>query len=391
MTLTQFAVRYRPVTYVLMASFMVLGLVAMMTLSRREDPDLQGRFVQIIALYPGATAQQVEELVTDRLERTLLEIDDIKVVRSTSRSGISVLQAECSDHTHDIKKFRDELRDRIGDVRGSLPTGVLSVEVNDRFADTAALIIGVTREGATDREREDIAKRVRDRLRTFPDVAEVNLIGVQQERVYIDLSAQRLAQQGITGSQVMQAISRRNVLPATGGSVALGKVRFAIEPTGQIDGARDLERLVVATAGTTPIYLRDIGTVQRGYADPSPYLLRVNGKRAVGISVTMRAGRNITTLGEEAEREFRRLAPEMGAGVKLTLLNDLPRSVVGRLKEFQENLWSGIALIVVVLYLFMGLRSALIVGVMLPFTVLGTFAMMKFEIYLANFFLCNNI
>src|SRR5689334_13313739 len=125
MSLTQFALRYRPVTYVLLAAILGLGLLATFLLPRREDPDLQGRFVQIIALYPGAAASQVEELVTDRLERALLELDDIKTVTSTSRAGIAVLQVETSDQVKDIKKFRDDLRNRVGDIRGSLPRGVL--------------------------------------------------------------------------------------------------------------------------------------------------------------------------------------------------------------------------------------------------------------------------
>lgn len=376
MSLTRFAFRYRPVTYVLLAASMGLGLLAVFTLSRREDPDMQGRFVQIIALYPGANAGQVEELVTDRLERTLLELDDIKTVKSTSRPGIAVLQAECADQVKDLKKFRDELRNRIGDIRASLPTGVQSVDVNDRFGDTAALVVGLTRDGATDRERETLAKQVRDRLRTLPDVAEVNLVGEQQERLYIELSSQRMAQLAVTPSQVAQAIQRRNVLPDSGGSLASGGARFAIQPTGNLHDVSDLQNLVISTSGNVPIYLRDIAEVTRGYADPSPFLFRVNGKPAVGVSVTMRKGFNIVALGDEVKREFAALRPHLPAGTQLTVINDLPRSVVGRLAEFNENLLTGVALILFVLYLFMGLRSALIVGAMLPITILGTFALM---------------
>jgi multidrug efflux pump subunit AcrB len=376
MSLTQFAVRYRPVTYVLLASIMALGMMAIFTLSRREDPDLQGRFVQIIALYPGATAQQVEELVTDKLERTLLELDDIKTVRSTSRPGIAVLQAECSDQEHDIKKFRDDLRNRVSDARPGLPSGVLSVDVNDRFADTAALIVGVTLEGATDRQREDVARLVRDRLRRLPDVAQVDLVGEQQERVFITLSPQRMAQLAVTPTQVAQAIAQRNVLPASGGTLALGSVRFSIQPTGNINAADELAGLVTASPNGVPVYLRDIATITRGYADPSPFLFRVDGKPAVGVAVTMRKGFNITALGDEVKRQFATLEPELPTGARLTLINDLPRSVEGRIAEFNENLLTGVLLIVAVLYLFMGMRSALIVGAMLPITVLGTFALM---------------
>src|SRR5262249_37994976 len=150
------------------------------------------------------TAQQVEELVTDKLERTLLELDEIKTVTSTSRPGIAVLRPEVADRARDLKEFRDELRDRIADIRPSLPSGVLSVDVNDRFVDTAALIVGVTQDGTTDRQREKLAKKVRNRLRTLRDVAQVDLVGEQQERITITLSAQRMAQLSITPTQVAQ-------------------------------------------------------------------------------------------------------------------------------------------------------------------------------------------
>ncbi len=376
MSLTRFAIRNKRVTLVLLASILGLGLVAIFTLSRREDPDLQGRFVQIVASYPGATAQQVENLVTDRLERSLLELDDIKNVRSTSRPGIAVLQAECADQTRDLKKFRDELRDRIGDIRTSLPAGVLSVEVNDRFGDTAAVIVGVTEDGATDRQRGYVARRVRDRLRTLPEVGQVDLIGEQQERVWITLSAQRMTQFAVSPTEVAQAIARLNVLPGAGGSVAPGATRFSIQPSGNITDPADLARLIVASPNGVPISLRDFATVTRGYADPSAFLFRVDGKPAVGVSITMRRGFNIMVLGEDVKRQFERLRADLPAGVRLTLVNDLPRSVERRMTEFKQNLWMGIALIVVVLTLFMGLRSALIVGVMLPITILGTFAAM---------------
>lgn len=376
MSLTRFTMRNRPVIYVLLAFLMGLGLLALFTMSRREDPDLQGRFVQLVALYPGATARQVEELVTDRLERTLLELDDVKTVQSVSRPGIVVLRVEVADRARDMKKFRDELRNRVGDARAGLPSGVLSVEVNDRFADTAALILGVVRDGATDRQREDLARRVRDRLRRLPDVAQVDLIGAQPERISITLSARRMALYGVTSAQIAQAVAQRNVLPGTGGSVALGSVRLAIEPTGELASAGDLNGLVVAAPNGVPVYLRDVARFVRGYADPSPSLFRVNGLPAVGVTVTMRTGFSITALGQKVDGALAELRPELPAGTEIVRVNDLPASVVGRIAEFSDNLISGILLIAFVLYLFMGRRSALIVAVMLPMTILGTFALM---------------
>lgn len=376
MSITRFAIKNRPLTYVLLVSILGLGALAISTLSRREDPDLQGRFVEIIALYPGATAQQVEEQLTDRLERTLLELDDIKNVNSSSRPGMAVLQTECSDRVHDLKSFRDELRNRIGDIHSTLPEGVVSIDINDRYADTAAMIVGVTRSEATDRELGDDARLVRDRLRNLHDVAKVELLGEQEERIWVTLSPQKLARFAIGVNDLARSIARYNVLPATGGSLASGTTRFSIQPTGNITDINELNSLIVAAPGGAPIYLRDVAEVKRGYADPPQMLFRVDGKPAVGVSVTMRKGFNITALGDEVREKFAALQPELPYGTTLTMINDLPRSVVTRMAEFRDNLWSGIALIIVVLTLFMGIRSAAIVGVMLPITILGTFACM---------------
>jgi len=382
MSLTRWAFRYRLVTWALLVALMVWGGTAALTLPRREDPDLQGRYVQIIALYPGASALQVESLVSQKLERALQEVDDAKTVRSTSRPGIAVLDVEVADRARNMKAFRDDVRNRVGDARASLPAGVVSVEVNDRFFDTAALILAVTRPGASDRERETLAKSLRDRLRTLPDAGQINLVGEQQKRVTVSLSPARMAQLGITPSQVADAIAKRNVLPSQGGSLALGASRLPIEPTGEVRDLNDLASLVVAAPVredglAAPVYLRDVATLARGYADPSPYLLRVNGEPAVGLSVTLRKGRTISALGSEVDALLASFRSTLPPGARVQVLNDLPHSVDGRMNEFRDNLLTGLVLIFVVLSLFMGLRSGLIVGVMLPITILGTFALMQ--------------
>jgi multidrug efflux pump subunit AcrB len=376
MSLTRLAVRYRPVTYLLTFVLLALGLFAVFALPRREDPDLSARFAQVVALYPGASAAQVEELVTERLERTFREIEDVKTVTSTSRPGMSVLQIEAADRTRNLDRMMQDMRNRAADVRGDLPRGVTSVIVNDRFADTAALILAVTKDGATDREREDLAKRMRDRLRRLPDVAEVKLLGDQQEVITVALSSQRLAQMGIPPSQVGDAIARANILPQSGGSVASGDARLTIAPTGDLHDITEIGNLIVAQPDGHPIYLRDVATVTRGYEDPPSYQVRVDGQPAVGVSLTQRKGRNISELGATVNQELAALRAEMPPGAVIHVVNDLPRSVARRMNEFTENLVSGVALIVVVMFLFMGLRSALIVGAMLPVTILGTFAAM---------------
>jgi multidrug efflux pump subunit AcrB len=377
MTPTQAALQYRPLTYLLTIVLMATGIYALFALPRREDPDLSARFAQVVAIYPGASAAQVEQLVTDRLERTIREVDAVGTVTSVSRPGLSVVEFQAADKARDLPKMMKDIRNRADDLRGDLPVGVTSVIVNDRFSDTAAMVFAVSKIGASDRDREDIAKKLRARLQRLSDISEAKLIGEQQEVITVSLSATRLAQMGVSAAQVAEAIARANVLPQSGGSLSVGATRLTIEPTNELRTETDLSPLVIGQGiNGQPVYLRDVASVSRGYKDPSPYVMRVNGEPAVGVTVTLRKGGNISDMGVAVEQELAPLRKELPDSVRITAVNDLPRSVKRRMGEFFENLGAGIALIFAVMFLFMGLRSALIVGAMLPITILGTFAAM---------------
>ncbi|MBC7805336.1 MAG: efflux RND transporter permease subunit, partial [Akkermansiaceae bacterium] len=379
-SLTRLAFRFKPVTYLLSALLMLVGVVGLFTMSRREDPDLQGRFGQIIALYPGATAAQVEELVAERIERTLREVDDIGVVESVSRPGVAVVGFEAADNmTGTLAKMMDDVRERVGDVRADLPGGVTAVSVNDRFTDTSALIVAVTKPGGTDREREALAKRLRERLRILPEVAEARLLGEQTETVTVALSSQKLAQLGgtVTPDTVANALARKNVLSGTGGSAQSGESRLSLAPTSEFRTESDLLSLVVGTSDTNfPVYLRDVATVTRGYADPATFRMRVSGEPAVAVTVTMRKGRNISALGEKAKAVVAELQKSVPSGTAFTVINDLPRSVEGRIEGFFHELYLAVGIIFGVMLLFMGWRSALLVGAILPISLVATFATM---------------
>ncbi|MBC8140957.1 MAG: efflux RND transporter permease subunit [Armatimonadetes bacterium] len=379
-SLTRLSFRFKPVTYLLTALLMVVGIVGLLSMSRREDPDLKGRFGQIIALYPGATAAQVEDLVTERIERTLREVDDIGDVESVSRPGIAVVAFEASDNmTGTLDKMMDDVRERMNDVRADVPSGVTAISVNDRFTDTSALIIGVTNPAMTDAQRETIAKQLRDRLRVLPEVAEAKLVGDQTETITVALSSPKIAQYNgaVTPDTVANALSQNNVLSGSGGSARTGDARLNLAPTGEFRTEDDLRAVIVgATDGGLPIYLRDVATVTRGYADPSPTRLRVSGNDAVAVSVTMRKGKNISALGEEAKQVIADLQKVVPSGTAITTVNDLPRSVEGRIEGFFHELCLAVVIIFAVMFLFMGWRSALLVGAVLPVSLIATFAAM---------------
>ncbi|MCX6366557.1 MAG: efflux RND transporter permease subunit [Armatimonadetes bacterium] len=378
MSPTKLAFAYRPVTVLLALLVLALGLTGLFTMSRREDPDLKGRFAQVVALYPGASASQVELQVTEKLERTLREIDDVGNVTSTSRPGVAVIQVEAADRMTDtLDKLMDQLRKRSADLKPQLPAGVVSVAVNDRFADTSALIFAVTQPGASSCQLEVLAKQLRDQLKPLPEVGETQLLGAEQEVITVALSSQRLAARGgaVTTDSIAAAISRKNVLPDVGGSATAGDTRLTLTPTGNLAELAELENLVVGASETgAPVYLRDVATVTRGFADPPSSLFRVSGAPSVGVSITMRKGGNISELGKKAQEVVRKLA--LPAGAKITTVNNLPKSVERRVDGFFHELLLAVGIIFLVMLAFMGWRSALLVGVMLPLSMLATFAAM---------------
>jgi multidrug efflux pump subunit AcrB len=379
MSLTALAFKNRAVTWLLTALLLALGIAGLLSMSRREDPDLAGRFGQIIAVWPGATAVQAEEMVGEKIERTLREVDDIGNVTTTARPGVVVVGFEAADRmTGSLTKMMDDIRERMNDLRPSLPSGVRDISVNDRFSDTSALIVAVTQPDAAPRDLETLAKRLRDRLRLLPEAAEARLLGEQTEVVTVALSSPRLNALGgaVTVDQIADALARRNILPETGGSVASGDARLTLSPVGQFQRVAEIENVVVGNVEGAPVYLRDVATVTRGYADPPSFLLRVDGQPAVAVSVTMRKGKNITALGEKAKTLLTEIRRDLPVNARLHVINDLPRSVERRVGEFFHELQLAIGIIFAVMLLFMGWRSALLVGVLLPVSMLTTFAAM---------------
>lgn len=372
--MSRFVFRNRLLIWLLTLGLVVAGLISTRSISRREDPDTEPRFAQVVAIWPGASGEQVERLLVDRLERSFLAQDDIKKVESVARPGMATLLLEAADDAGDFDTLWTEVRHRVTDLQPSLPAGTLPVIVNDRFTDPTAMIYGVVWPQATPRQREDVARRLRDRLRNVPQVAEANLLGEQSERVAVSLSSAALAQYGLSPGEVAAALQRRNVLPLSGGRLQVGEARLTVQSTAELRTLSDLENLAIRQDALGPVRLRDVAKVERTYADPSPFLLRVDGQDAVAVSLTMRKGRNIVELGEAVRKSVADF--DLPPGARLVLVNDLPTSVVGRISEFYANLRDGVILILLVTYLFMGVRSASLVGAMLPLTILGTLATM---------------
>lgn len=377
MKLIQFVLQQRSFTWAAFLIFMILGVASIPALSKREDPDLEGRFFQIIVRMPGADTAVVEQLVAQPIERALLELDNTKIVETTSRPGAVVVRVEPVDRTPDLGIYTRKLRARMDDLRTELPEQVTSVEINDRFSDTVAMIVSVRRPGATPRELEDYARKVRSRLREFDEVAEATLVGDVTPEIAVRLNSARIAQYSITPDQIRRALVANNVLPESGGGVTAGQKRIDIQSTGQLDSLAAIRQTPLIQTGGTNVVLGDVADVSETVQDPPPSMVRVNGERAVAIALTMRKGLDLTRFGDEVRARLANVSKELPNDVHIDVVNDLPTSVKERIAEFTENLVVGVVLIAVVTFLFMGIRSAIVVTLSLPITVIGVFLAMR--------------
>lgn len=371
------ALRNRTLTWAAFLITMILGLASLPSISRREDPDLDGRAYQIIVQIPGASVSRVEQLVSDKIDRALLELDDTKTVESTSRPNVAVIRVEPSDYTKDLGGYTRKLRARIDDLRKELPAEVASIDVNDRFTDTVAMIIGVSRPGASPRELEDDARKIRRRLRSMDSVANADLIGEPKPRLYVRLDTAKLAQYGLSLADLKRAIAAQNVYSETGGGVDAGSKRLEFSASGELGSLGALADLPLARSDGSHVALRDVATVETGYLDPPDSLLRINGERAVAVAITMRKGLDLTKFGDDIRTELAKVRDQLPATEHVEIVNDLPSSVKSRIHEFAENLATGVGLIALVTFLFMGVRAAFVVTLSLPITVIGIFLMMK--------------
>jgi len=375
--LVLFALQNRTFTWAAFVIVMVLGLVAIPSISKREDPDLDSRFFQVVIRFPGSDAAAAEQLVAQPVERALMELDDTKVVETTSRPGAVVVRIEPADRTRDLGAYTRKLRARLEDLRAELPEQVSDVAINDRFSDTVSMIVAVQRPNADLRELEDYARKVRSRLREFDEVAEATLVGDVSPEISVRLNSARLSQYSLTPDQIRRALVANNVLPESGGGVTAGSRRIDIQSSGQLDSLAAIRNTPLVQSGGSNVMLGDVAEVKETVQEPPPSLLRVNGQRAVAVALTMRKGLDLTKFGDEIRARLKKVANELPADTRIDVVNDLPSSVKERIGEFNENLWVGTVLIAVVTFFFMGVRSAFIVTLSLPITVVGVFLAMR--------------
>jgi len=379
MNFADYPLKNRTVTWFFTFLLFVGGIYAYFELGKLEDPDFTIKTAVVITVYPGASALEVENEITEPIESAIQRMPQLDMVRSLSTAGMSMIYVDIDPRFSgaDLLQIWTELRHRVSDVQASLPPGAGVSVVNDSFGDVFGFYFALTGAEFEWNELEEIANTLRRELLLVQGVSNVELAGVQQKVVYIEIYRSRLAQLGVPLTSFFDFLRAQNtVTPA--GNARVGNSLVRIEPTGYFQSPEDIADLLVPGGA---LRLGDVTTVTRGYLDPMQGAMFFNGHPAIGIGISAAPGSNVIEVGETIRQHLIELENRIPLGMQLNVIYFQADRVADAISNFMNNVYAAVAIIVAVLLLFMGLRSGLLIGGMLMLTILATFiAMLVFEI-----------
>ncbi|MEZ4825113.1 MAG: efflux RND transporter permease subunit [Bacteroidia bacterium] len=353
---------------VLVFLVLCLGTLSFLTMPRSEDPALDFPLYTVVAVYPGADPRDIEELVVDPIEEKLNELDDLTEIRTTIKDGVAVIRIEGEFGVNTDDQF-DEVRASVNTVRDQLPKELNSLEINQISPlDVKILQLALVSDGAPYREMINWSERLEDRLKNVEGVRNVEKEGYPEEEIRIALDMEKIARLGIPLNQI-SGILQGNNANIPGGELEAGTQKFTMKTSGGYQSAEDLGETVIASRNGNIIYLRDVADVYFGYEDPR-YLARVNGQRAVFVSITQKSGENILSITDALDAEIAAFEKELPPGMELRYAFKQGPAVATRINDFFLNLLQGIVLVGAVILIFLGIRNALIVMTVIPTSIL---------------------
>ncbi len=372
------ALRYRELTLFFILAIAIGGVAAYFNLGQREDPDFAFRAMVIRTMWPGATTEQVDRQITDRIEKKLQETPYFKWTRSYSKPGESLIILELLDTSapKDVPAIWYQVRKKVGDIHQALPAEAIGPFFNDEFGDVFGSIYAFTADGYSHSELRDHVERVRQELLRLPNVAKIELVGVQDDKIFVELSTKKLASLGIDPSAIGQALQVQNAVVSPG-TVETKESSVSLRVSGQLDSVKAVSDLLLRAGGQT-IRLGDIATVTRGYADPPVSYMRSRGKPAIGLAVSMVATGDVLQLGTDLRATMARLKADLPVGIEFEQVSDQPAVVANSVGEFMRSLLEAVAIVLVVSFLSLGARTGLVVALTIPLVLAATFLAMRF-------------
>jgi multidrug efflux pump len=389
--LSKWALDHGALTRYLMLVLMVLGLAAYFQLGQDEDPPFTFRIMVVRAVWPGATAQQMAEQVTDKIERTLQEVPYADKIRSYSKPGETTILFQLKDSTKasEVANLWYLVRKKVGDMRQTLPAGVQGPFFNDEFGDVYGVIYALEADGFSLAESKAFADEVRQQLLRVPDVNKVELFGVQDEKLYIEISQRRLAQLGLDMNQVLAQLGQQNAVEGAG-TLQTPLDVLQVRVAGQFTAVEQLAAMPIRGSSGNQLRLGDIAEIRRGYVDPASVKVRHQGRQVIALGVSMTKGGDIIALGQALEAATARIGTTLPAGVRLVNVQDQPTAVAKSVNEFVSVLVEAIVIVLAVSFISLGLhrrsgaqpwfkryhldmRPGLVVGITIPLVLALTF------------------
>jgi multidrug efflux pump subunit AcrB len=375
--LTEWSLNHKQFIYFFMALFFIAGIVSYQNLGRMEDPDFTIKQMIVTAAWPGATAQQMQEQVTDKIEKKLQDLPGLDYLKSYSTPGATVIQVFLKD-TVPQKEVRNkwlEVRNMVGDVAGTLPTGVTTPQFNDRFDEVYGVVFALTGDGYTYEDMREKAEKIRRILLGVPSVKKVNLLGVQTEKIYIEIENSKLAQLGIDPTLITTTLQAQNAQSASG-MLETATDNIYLRITGMFENLEAIQNIPIQANGNT-FRLGDIAAITRSYSEPSDPRFYYNGEPGIGISLAMEPGGNVLVLGENIEKTINQINKELPAGLELHQTVNQPRVVESSIDEFVESLGEAIVIVLIVSFVSLGVRSGIIVALSIPLVIAIVFTCMN--------------
>jgi multidrug efflux pump subunit AcrB len=375
--LSEWALKHRSITIYLMIIAVFAGLASYARLGRSEDPSFIIKTMVVQAAWPGATVEETMKQVTERLERTLQETPHLDFLRSFTRAGVSTIFVSLDGKTNarEVADTWYHVRKSVGDMRHTLPAGVVGPGFNDEFGDTFGIIYGVTADGFSQRELRDHVEALRSKLLGVPDVSKIELLGVQDEQIFIEFSMAELAKLGVDRAALLAALQAQNAVRPAGLIETSGEA-ISLRVSGSFENEQDIREVNFAVAGRV-LRLADIAKVRRGYADPPQPMFRVNGTPAIGLAIAMREGGDILALGKNVTAAVERAKADLPLGIEPILVADQAVTVESAISEFMSSLWQAVAIILAVSFISLGLRPGLVIAMAIPLTLAIVFVVME--------------
>lgn len=377
LNLTEWALKHKQLVYFFVAMIFVMGIFSYQQLGRMEDPDFVIRQMIVSVSWPGASAQQVEEQVTDKIEKKLQDAPGIDYLKSYSQPGKAVIYVTLKDTVNekDVRPTWLEVRNMVNDIKGTLPQGIVGPSFNDRFDDVFGCIYALTSDGYSYEEMRERAEQIRRTLLGVKNVKKADLIGVQTEKIYIEMENSKLAQLGIDPNLIINAVKNQSSMAASG-MIETSTDNVYLRVTGIFENIDSLKSLPIRANDST-FRLEDVAKIQRSYTEPMEPRMYYNGQPAIGIALAMDKGGNVLTLGTDLERTIKEIKEDLPLGLEINQVSNQPEVVKESIGEFTKSLKEAIIIVLIVSFLSLGARAGIVVALCIPLVIAGIFACMQ--------------